>query len=398
MQKPIATVKASLDIHQGDLILTNNDVFTIENQKFDINGSIIVKENATLILKNATINFLQTYYYQYNLSFQDPAEGNPRLFAQNATVTSSINFMVQFFGNSSGELSGSDIAYYLYLEDSSVISASDSTVEWVVMHDNASLSVINSTLGNVDIYAHGGSPYFYAFNSTIERLMTSPVLLNCSIANIEPGFYSLWDYQINISIATGPHGWAPNVALRNSTVGDWAFWFQNSCNVTMSDSSLYYLRSYSKSICWMINVTANQFQFWNEGRAYVSWYLQVHVVDSISQDVPSANVTAYYPNATVAESKLTGIDGRTRLTLMEKMMNESGEYLIGNYNLNATYETYTNGTEVPMTGNQQVTLKLEGFVVPEFPSFLILPLFMIGTLLAVIVYKRKKPTLHVTEN
>jgi hypothetical protein len=28
-------------------------------------------------------------------------------------------------------------------------------------------------------------------------------------------------------------------------------------------------------------------------------------------------------------------------------------------------------------------------VIPEFPSFLMLPLFMIGTLLAVMVYKRK---------
>jgi hypothetical protein len=71
------------------------------------------------------------------------------------------------------------------------------------------------------------------------------------------------------------------------------------------------------------------------------------------------------------------------------MINSTGEYLIGNYNVEASYETYSNNTEVTMTGNQIVTLRLEGFVVPEFPSFLILPLFMIATLLAVIVYKRK---------
>jgi len=32
-------------------------------------------------------------------------------------------------------------------------------------------------------------------------------------------------------------------------------------------------------------------------------------------------------------------------------------------------------------------------VIPEFPSFLILPLFMIATLLAVIIYRRKRTTI-----
>jgi len=36
-------------------------------------------------------------------------------------------------------------------------------------------------------------------------------------------------------------------------------------------------------------------------------------------------------------------------------------------------------------------------IIPEFPSFLVLPLFMIATLLAVIVYKRKHTTLQKKE-
>jgi hypothetical protein len=57
------SVKASSDIHQGDLILTGNNVTTIEG-RFDINGSIIVEENATLILINAILNFTQTSHWQ----------------------------------------------------------------------------------------------------------------------------------------------------------------------------------------------------------------------------------------------------------------------------------------------------------------------------------------------
>ena len=47
--KGISVVKASPDIHQGDLILQGNNVTVIEG-RFEINGSIIVEENATLIL------------------------------------------------------------------------------------------------------------------------------------------------------------------------------------------------------------------------------------------------------------------------------------------------------------------------------------------------------------
>jgi hypothetical protein len=75
---------------------------------------------------------------------------------------------------------------------------------------------------------------------------------------------------------------------------------------------------------------------------------------------------------------------------MEKMMNVTGSYPVGNYTVQATYETHSKNTTVSMTENKEIALSLD-FVIPEFPSFLILPLFMIATLLAVIVYKRKHP-------
>jgi hypothetical protein len=67
---------------------------------------------------------------------------------------------------------------------------------------------------------------------------------------------------------------------------------------------------------------------------------------------------------------------------------------------NATIPAFPYCTNVTYTimaedkaGNTITTLEL-GYeyqyqVIPEFPSFLILPLFMIGTLLVVIVYKKK---------
>jgi hypothetical protein len=91
----------------------------------------------------------------------------------------------------------------------------------------------------------------------------------------------------------------------------------------------------------------------------------------------------------MAESKLTDINGWTNLTLMDRMLNATGEYPVGNYTVEATYETYLNSTTVNMTENMQIILSMP-FVVPEFQSLLILPLCMLTTLLVVIVYRRKR--------
>ena len=68
---------------------------------------------------------------------------------------------------------------------------------------------------------------------------------------------------------------------------------------------------------------------------------------------------------------------------MEKMLNSTGEYPIGNYTVEAAYETHSNSTTVNMTDNQLTTLVFSEFIIPEFPSFTVLTLFMVATILAV---------------
>lgn len=74
-------------VYLGDLYLSDNDVYVIEGV-FNINGSIIVEENATLILENALLNFTQTAHGQFNMTFQNPKDGNPKLIVENASIGS----------------------------------------------------------------------------------------------------------------------------------------------------------------------------------------------------------------------------------------------------------------------------------------------------------------------
>jgi len=56
----------------------------------------------------------------------------------------------------------------------------------------------------------------------------------------------------------------------------------------------------------------------------------------------------------------------------------------------ASFEITLISDRVPLVDSYELTAESDQYaIVPEFPSFLILPLFMIATLLAVIVYRRK---------
>jgi hypothetical protein len=156
---------------------------------------------------------------------------------------------------------------------------------------------------------------------------------------------------------------------------DFAYWH-------LSNTITERLYSSENSTLWLVNSTSNEYDIGDWSQISVSWYLDVHVVDSNGTSVAYADVTATYPNSTVAESKLTDTNGWARLTLMEKLMNATGSYPIGNYTITTRYNTHEEQQSENMAGNRQITI-------PEFPSFLIPPLFMIMTLLAVIIYKKR---------
>jgi hypothetical protein len=362
--------------HQGDIVLTDNDVVSIEGILW-VNGSIIAEENATLILRNALLNFVQTTNNQFNLTLRNPANGNPHLVAYNSTIDSNADLDFTLKGNSTAELNKVTIPSRVecFACDFSILSISNSSYVDTLFAESGSSALItvqNSTIHQWQNYAYNKAANAQVDNSIVDNLLIGTSSINCSISGLRPGFVAYWNFVENCSVTSsgGPGGVAPNITLTNTQVGLWRFAFYFSSNVVTIDSVV-------------------QTFAYGETRIQIFWYLDVHVVDDVNQDVPSANVTATYPDTTLAGSRLTGEDGWIRLTLMEKIKNATGEYPVGIYTVEATYETYSNTTTVEMTGTKQITLTLEGFIIPEFPSFLLLPLLIIATLLAVIVYRKK---------
>ncbi len=453
-------VKASPAIFQGDLSLDGNNVTTIEGI-FNINGSIFVEDNATLILRNTIVNFTQTSQYQYGMFFQNPANGKPRLQSENTTITSNYAFLIRFYENSSAD------AYELnspigILEtiDYSSLSILNSTIKELSCQDNSVVNVSNSeiifrvqTMANTsfsgsnceisELELYESSTVTISDSAISNRLKIQSSSVNCSLVDLPTGFTSSWNYLVNCSVIIGAEGYASNLTVKDTTISKWYFLFYGSSNTTISNTRIIYLycndlstvdimnsnilgiyardssnvnisnsilgfilsygscrvnvlninmstlQSRGSSRLWLVNSTSNEYYVEDQSEVYVNWYLNIHVTDSIDQNVPSANVTAYYSNATIAASKLTGVNGWTMLTLLEKMMNFTGDYSYGNYTVEAMYNVYSNDTTINMTGNQQATLKLESFIIPEY-SVIILPLFMTLTLLAAFLYNRKR--------
>jgi hypothetical protein len=306
----------------------------------------------------------------------------------------------------------------------SVVEITDSSFGGVYCEDNTRTSAHNCTFGSME---PDWNSEVTVTNCTISRLaLMEAWSINYSVVRYQPCFTSYWNFIKNCSVITSLSSQAPNVTLIDTWVDGWGFSSYGSSNLTVQDSELWGLwgrgfsdiavsnstvgyacwcqddstwhindtkteRLYSddRSGLWLLNTTANEYRVRDESQIYASWYLDVHVLDDIGQDVPSANVTVFYLNSTIAESELTDINGWTRLTLMEKMLNATGEYPVGDYTVEATYETHSNSTTMNMLNNQIITLMLPELVIPEFPSFLILPLFFLATLLAVIVHRRR---------
>jgi len=445
-----STVKASPDIHQGNIILQGNNVTIIEG-RFDINGSIMVEENAMLILRNAILNFTQVENYQFGITLGKASNGHPRLVMENATFNSGgYLFFITLEDNSSlsaneftAETPAESVHLYAYDHSYVLVSNSNAPFAHINIFDNSSANITDSLLfqitaaGDAHISLSNGTLfYLYAAENSYMNVINSAVTIsvqvhldsaNFSVVGLNPVFVKYWNPYGNHSISVTSQGWFPNLTLIDTDVKGWVFAFYGSSNVTMFDSELYslvaddfavvslfdsaismFIRSYSSSrfelfntttqtlnsqddaVVHLVNSTCVIYQISHQSMVYVSWFLDVNVEDSIGQAVPSANVTAVYPNATLAESKLTDSNGWTRLTLMEKIMNFTGEYLFENYTIKATYDIYSDETSVNMTGNQQTTLTLEDFVIPELPSLLILPLFMIASLLTAVAYRKKR--------
>jgi len=396
------TIQNTNDIHQGDLLLSGNTNHTIIGETFHINGSIIITENATLYLRDATLNFTQTADFQFNIRLQDPLDGRPKLRVHNSNMTASgFAADIKVHDNGTAYLTDTKGArIWLTGYDDATLTISGTHLEWLSSEGTGVvLSVLDSTIGIVA----AATGTVLVRETTAEIKVVSPSGVNSTIEGLEPGFVENWNYELNCSVTGTQY---PDFTVEGSTIEGWSFRFDQSSNVTLdrssinlmqifhqtrfvsSDSFIANLQIRNNGLAELVNSSAAPISLANEGSVWIYWYLDVHVVDEIDQDVPMATVTAEFANGTQAGSAPTDDVGWARLVLLDWMQNTTAKYTQEPYRVTATYDVYFGEKTVEMNWNRELTIALP-FMIPEL-SLTMLAVTAISVMgVAVLLLKRR---------
>ena len=328
-----------------------------------INGSLIVEENATLILKDANLNVTQTKNFECAIAFKNPVDGNPHFQSTNSAVTSNFNYLLTLYQNASATLSDSTFNAVpgklgmLALQDAARASSDNLTAYGLSLMDNSSLTIFGSNIEDFDVHDSG--------NASVD---------NCKI----------------LTSSSSENGTIILHAATINTVQAYDGSIQR-----FSDSTIDWIYTRNTGAVWLTNSSYNNSLVRDQSNIFTYWYLNVHAIDSIQQDVPSANVSIMYPNATLAGSKMTNSTGWASFMLITTVKNATGAYDTGNYSVAVTYGAYSNSSSVNMTGNQEITLTLEQLVIAEYPLFTFVLLLGTTALLAVLVRRHEKHKLQL---
>lgn len=456
--------KAAPPIYQGDLVLSGNDLMTIEDV-YNINGSIVVEGNATLILNNAIINFTQSTSRQYDITLRNPANGRPRLQGFNSVIMPSDpahDIVTYLRDNSTATFNNCTITSYIdTLATSTMDVLNVSSIQTFYAYEQSTIIIRDSEIGQWLIY---DSPTVQAFDSTVNSILLGPRTADCQIDNLQPGLISNWNFFKNCTVYTHLGRTAPNVTLANTQVNAWRLAFYGSSNAqigasTISDlsallgsphvsiggsavGSLYLqdsatvdagnstitsvtthntavvyisystigtLHCYETTNAWMnetafthiyghnsahiylLNSNYADLSMMNTATAYVGWNLDVRVADNAVNDFPNANATAYYTNSTLAETALTNTEGWARLLLIGKTINITGEHPLGNYTVEATYNSKSDQETVKLDDNKQIYLQLD-MIIPEYQPILLVIALATATLAAAATHRKTRKT------
>jgi len=156
-----------------DLVIGGNNVTSFVNAYVNITGNIVVEGNATLRLINATI-FLkgQATNYQYNITFRNPLNGNPRLIASNATVRSEKLSAIRFFENSSAVANGLNCAIDFDAYDYSVLSLSGFSARILYIYGHSSVTVSGSNMKTTKVYVWDSAVFQVLNLTTMDSLFS----------------------------------------------------------------------------------------------------------------------------------------------------------------------------------------------------------------------------------
>ncbi len=307
---------------------------------------------------------------------------------------------------------------YIYLYNAARLQVWDSDVTSLNINDRAAAD-INATYVQSSVHTSGTSdlamldsrmevlsPRDASVASlefcTIEfYLMMNSSSVDCLIEDLAPRHATFWEFSHNCSATPGlPGGTLPLVTLRETDVAVWGFRFYGSSNVEIrscellyamawdesqmgiADTTLWQTRGAGTSTIHLLNSTSHYIDSVDEARVILTdstgyctaedlstiiskRRLEALVADSQDRAVPQADVQAWHPNQTLADSATTDQAGVATLLLNEWTADQAGRTPSQLYTIKASYGSHQAQAELNISASQRLTLKLEGATIPE---------------------------------
>lgn len=385
-------------IHEGNIGIRGNEVLVLEGEH-EVNGSIYVEENGTLVLRNAKVNFTQTSDYQFQIRLVNARDGRPRLIIDNSEITTPKGYQheIRLYHNSTADIHGlktSDGVRIHGLEDSN-IQMSESVIRGLTVygHGDSQLNITNTSMmglyaeGNTQIQAQGCE-----INNTVNTVIRSS---NVTIQNLHPGHVSYWNLTGNHSIMFDPEDWKPTVIIENSYAEGFSFHFSRTVNATIDNSHLRAITTTSQTQLWirnsitdfalstrhdsvihardcrfgsstskensildLTNGTFRNHRLYHQAQKTERWYLSVSVIDPANETIPGANITLTHPNQTILATGMSDAAGRAFFTLLGATANATAVYPVGAYIVTASHQDRQTTADVEMNQNRQLDITI----------------------------------------
>ena len=385
-------------VHEGSIGIRGNEVMVLEGEH-EINGTIYVEENGTLVLRNARINFTQTADYQFQIRLVNPRGGRPRLIIENSEITTPKGYQheINLYYNSTAEIRGlttSDGVRIHGFHDST-IQMSDSVIRGLTVYGygDSRLNISNSSMiglyaeCNTQIHAQGCE-----VNNTVYTVIRSS---NVTIQNLRPGHVKYWSLTGNHSIAFDPEDWKPSVIIENSYLEGFGFHFSKTVNATIDNSHLRMITATSQTQLWIQNSTTDfglstrhdsmihakdcrfgsstarenstldltnstfQNHWLSDGAQKIErWYLSLTIGDPDNQTIPGATITVTHPNQTIVATGVSDPAGQAVFTLLGATANATARYPVGPYAITASHHDHQTATDIEMNQNQQLDITI----------------------------------------
>ena len=345
---------------------------TSDHSNFSLLSSKILPSKYSSRFSSKGFSTLHIHNSSLHDSVFSPIE-NSMVKIENSDLTSTY---AGSLGNSLLEVSNSSIDWLLDCKENSNFIGANSSF---TVASGAGSSNLTFNKCNITLLKSFDDSKIVVSDSVVEKSLVELDALNMTLDNFGPGFFS--DLKF---IADGL-----NVTFLRTIVNGWGLRFYGFSNVTFQDSNLISLSVFDSSKIWSGNSTfasanvvgASEVQAWS--------YLTVNVLDLFNSPVGGANVTIYLSGISV-ESGLTGQNGVATFELLEKVINSSGGYSVGKYEVNVIFADSSLNSSVDLGGDHLIVFTLQSpwWYWHMIIGFIIVIVF--SCLSVFLVFRRKK--------